>query len=176
MGISAEQRAKKLLRVTAFVDAKMRGLSNRDAAIASGCSPRTAASAGSRLAASKDVTEEIFRRGKALTQACTPATSDDDSNGVIAEPVGLSDAVLAAGQVKWVDGTSFLLAVVNAPLADLKIRVDAAFKLERVKAGFGSGKSQQPGLFENPEGVGSAQNAGSDAVAWKGLLSPAIVH
>lgn len=161
MASSTQQAEQRRLRVVAFVDGCLRGLSNKDSAIAAGFSPKTAAASGSRMAKSADVLDEIQRRGAMMAEssrlldptgnmAAESLVNADSSVGEIAEiKKGLSDHELEAASVKWVDGTSFLLAVVNAPRAALKIRVDAAFKLERIKAGFGGGKDRSPGLFDS---------------------------
>ena len=150
MGSSTRQSEQRRLRVVAFVDGRLRGLSNKDAAIAAGFNEKTAAAAGSRMAKSDDVLSEIRQRGVSLAAASRAVDPVADSSDVQAPetPIGLDDAMLVSAAVKWVDGTSFLLAVVNAPRADLKIRVDAAFKLERIKAGFGAGKEKAPSLFD----------------------------
>lgn len=135
------------MRVVAFVDARLRNLSNKDAAIASGYSPASASAAGARMAKSADVLAEIKARGAAMAAASCAVDPMADADPATV-PVGLADSILTQGLVKWADGSSFLLAVVNAPMADLKVRVDAAFKLERIKAGFGGGKTTQPGLFD----------------------------
>ncbi len=150
MGSSTRQAEQRRVRVVAFVDGRLRGLSNKDAAIAAGFNLKTAAAAGSRMAKSSDVLSEIKRRGAemaAASHAVDPAADVATVDAPESRP-GLDDVVLVPAAVKWVDGTSFLLAVVNAPRADLKIRVDAAFKLERIKAGFGAGKEKTPSLFD----------------------------
>ncbi len=45
----------------AFIVAVREGASNKDAAIAAGCSPKTASSAGSRLAKDPDVIRELHK-------------------------------------------------------------------------------------------------------------------
>jgi hypothetical protein len=150
MGSSTRQAEQRRVRVVAFVDGRLRGLSNKDAAIAAGFNLKTAAAAGSRMAKSADVLSEIKQRGAqmaAASHAVDPVADAATVEAPESQP-GLDDVMLASAAVKWVDGTSFLLAVVNAPRADLKIRVDAAFKLERIKAGFGAGKDRSPSLFD----------------------------
>jgi phage terminase small subunit len=150
MGSSTQQSEQRRLRVVAFVDGRLRGLSNKDAAIAAGFNEKTAAAAGSRMAKSNDVLSEIRQRGVSLAAAShsVDPVADSPSADAPDQAAGLDDAMLVSAAVKWVDGASFLLAVVNAPRADMKIRVDAAFKYERIKAGFGASKEKAPSLFD----------------------------
>ncbi|MRT27630.1 terminase small subunit [Herbaspirillum sp. CAH-3] len=99
--------AKKKL----FADAVMRGKSNRDAAIEAGYSAATASAAGSRLVKDPAVAEYL----KKCREASKPPGGE-----VASSPFDISRAL------QYSDPRSFLLATMNDPLTEDKLRVDAA--------------------------------------------------
>lgn len=99
--------AKKKL----FADAVMRGKSNKDAAIEAGYSAATASAAGSRLVKDPAVAEYL----KKCREATKPPGGEVASN-----PFDMSRAL------QYSDPRSFLLATMNDPLTEDKLRVDAA--------------------------------------------------
>lgn len=78
-----------------FAKAKLRGLSNREAAIAAGYSEKTASASGSRLAKDVDVLAEIERLK--LFQSAEPvAVAVEPSPGVVVQEVQPAHAVSVA--------------------------------------------------------------------------------
>jgi phage terminase small subunit len=124
----------------AFADAKLAGLSNKDAAIAAGYSAATASAAGSRLVKDQEVVNYLAERTKEVrkrAEAKAPAT-----------PVGKPDRPPfdLASLLHHSDPKAFLKAVMNEPMVDIKQRVDAAKSLlpfEHKKLGEGGKKEQQ---------------------------------
>lgn len=128
----------------AFADAKLAGLSNKDAAIAAGYSPATASPAGSRLVKDAAVvqylaerTQEVRNRaeGKAAATSAAAAASKPDR-----PPFDL------ASLLHHSDPKAFLKAVMNEPMVDIKQRVDAAKSLmpfEHKKLGEGGKKDEK---------------------------------
>jgi len=129
-------------RKRAFVDARRKGASNRDAAIAAGYSEKTASAAGSRLAKDKDVMGELHKLGalglmppdvnkvlKPDVKAPGPEGSPqedqqpaDQGEPSAAEPAGFDLAKVLMHS----DPKQFLLAVMNDQGQEAKLRVDAA--------------------------------------------------
>jgi len=112
-----------------FAEAKARGRSNKDAAIAAGYSPSSAAAAGSRLAKDPDVLAHLERKSKAKS-AKKPAPPAKATR----EPESLDDqAAVAAfdwGQAtQFSDPKAFLKAVMNDVETEPKLRVFAAKEL-----------------------------------------------
>lgn len=99
--------AKKKL----FADAVMRGKSNKDAAIEAGYSAATASAAGSRLVKDPAVAEYLKK--------CREATKAPGGE-VASSPFDIGRAL------QYSDPRSFLLATMNDPLTEGKLRVDAA--------------------------------------------------
>lgn len=134
----------------AFIDAVRGGASNKDAAIAAGCSPKTASAAGSRLAKDPDVMLELHKlnalfpngggvkadvkagvkaeRPKRVSKKAaepSPAPADDpaeDEQAGEPEPAGFD----LAKALNHADPKDFLLAVMNDMGTEPKLRVDAA--------------------------------------------------
>lgn len=95
----------------AFVTHKVAGCTNRDAAIAAGYAPGSAAQAGDRLAKHPTVR-------KAIAAATKVTPSVDTKTGAPTMPRG-----------KYNDPKSFLLDVMNLDGLPIAVRADAAFKL-----------------------------------------------
>lgn len=133
----------------AFIDAIRGGASNKDAAIAAGCSAKTASAAGSRLAKDPDVMLELHKlnalfpkaggvkadvkagvkaeRPKhapkaAAEPAVEPADRPADDQADEDEPAGFD----LAKALTHSDPKDFLLAVMNDGGTEPKLRVDAA--------------------------------------------------
>nr|WP_288355820.1 terminase small subunit [uncultured Pseudomonas sp.] len=133
----------------AFIDAVRGGASNKDAAIAAGCSPKTASAAGSRMAKDPDVMLELHKlnalfpngggvkadvkagvkaeRSKRVPKtSAEPAQQPEDNaegeQGEEDEPAGFD----LARALTHSDPKDFLLAVMNDGGTEPKLRVDAA--------------------------------------------------
>lgn len=125
----------------AFADAKLAGLSNKDAAIAAGYSPVTASPAGSRLVKDAAVVQYLAERtqevrNRAEGRAPQPAAPAPDGKPD-RPPFDL------ASLLHHSDPKAFLKAVMNEPMVDIKQRVDAAKSLmpfEHKKLGEGGKK------------------------------------
>lgn len=109
-----------------FIDALRTGASKKDAAIAAGYSEKTASAAGSRLAKDADVQTELHKlnalhpvKGGGPRTQPPPTTSAPVDEP---EPAGfdLRAALLHS------DPRDYLLAVMNDPESEAKLRVDAA--------------------------------------------------
>ncbi|MFD1556023.1 terminase small subunit [Paraburkholderia silviterrae] len=111
----------------AFADAVLAGKSNKEAAIEAGCSPKTASAAGSRLAKDKDVVAYIEQRGKkGAAKAELPSSLPQDD-----ERAAMTRAAVDAGFdlgaiLTFKDPRDFLLAAMNDPETEKKLRVTAA--------------------------------------------------
>lgn len=110
----------------AFVDALRGGASNKNAAIAAGYSASSASAAGSRLAKDPHVLAELARgtvnkNVKAKSSAKPPKVAepgpDEDSDRPIFD---------LAKALTFTDPKAFLIAAMNDPDAEAKLRVDAA--------------------------------------------------
>lgn len=110
----------------AFADALRGGASNKDAAIAAGYSASSASAAGSRLAKDPHVLAELAKgivnkNVKAKSSAKPPKVTepvlDDEDDG---PSFDLSRALT------FTDPKAFLIAAMNDPEAEAKLRVDAA--------------------------------------------------
>jgi phage terminase small subunit len=98
----------------AFADAVLAGLSNKDAAISAGFSEKTASAAGSRIVKDPDVKAYLDQRRQ------VPASA-----GARAMPApGPADEAFDIPPTA--DPVEFLTKVMNAPAADLRLRIDAA--------------------------------------------------
>jgi phage terminase small subunit len=132
----------------AFIVAVREGASNKDAAIAAGCSPKTASAAGSRLAKDVDVILELHKLNalfpidgnvkadvKAVVKAPRAKTSPREpkhAGEYIPKalrqpqvPVEQHDPEEGFGRV-YTDPKDYLLDDMNDPLLDRKDRRDAA--------------------------------------------------
>lgn len=128
-------------RKRAFADAKLAGLSNKDAAIAAGYSPATASSAGSRLVKDPDVAKYTADQKKQVRQRAV-----DKFKTPPAPPAGAPQrpAFDLEALTHFSDPKAFLRACMNEPQVEMKLRVDAAKALmpfEHQKKGEG-GKKQ----------------------------------
>ncbi len=109
-----------------FVDAKARGASNKEAAEAAGYAPSTASQAGSRLAKDLEIVaaiEALKRRPDAKGRAKPKTQSSPPEHG--SGPGHEEDDGLQ-GLPFTNDPKAWLLALMNAPDADAKLRVEAA--------------------------------------------------
>jgi len=99
----------------AFADAVLAGLSNKEAAIRAGFSEKTASAAGSRNVKDPDVKAYLDQRRQpaaatGMRAPMGPGPGDDDAIEI--PPTE--------------DPVEFLTKVMNAPAADLRLRIDAA--------------------------------------------------
>ena len=101
--------AKKKL----FAEAVLRGKSNKDAAIEAGYSAATASPAGSRLIKDKDVAKYIAACRKEMKSKEVPV-----------DPAPMPFDI--ARVLQFSDPKAFLLAAMNDPLKEDKLRIDAA--------------------------------------------------
>jgi phage terminase small subunit len=133
----------------AFIVAVREGASNKDAAIAAGCSEKTASAAGSRLAKDPDVIRELHKLNalfpvngdvKADVKAAVKTKSSKAPPGVAkhvsavvaralsappAHPEEVAEEPFLSGRV-YTDPKDYLLDDMNDPLLDRKDRRDAA--------------------------------------------------
>jgi phage terminase small subunit len=119
-----------------FAEAKARGLSNKDAAIAAGYSPNSAAAAGSRLAKDPDVLAHLGRKAKSKSAKKPSATAKATPAKPVpaTEPAALDEEAEKAafdwGQAtQFADPKAFLKAVMNDVETEPKLRVFAAKEL-----------------------------------------------
>jgi phage terminase small subunit len=110
----------------AFADALRGGASNKEAAIAAGYSASSASAAGSRLAkdphvlaalAAGTVNKNVKAKSPAKQPKAAQPDGDDDDGGPVFD---LSRALA------FTDPKAFLIAAMNDPEAEAKLRVDAA--------------------------------------------------
>jgi phage terminase small subunit len=132
----------------AFIVAVRDGASNKEAAIAAGCSPKTASAAGSRLAKDADVVRELHKLNalfpvsgdvkadvnRDVKPTCTkavprePKRADEYIPKALRQPqahVEQHDPEEGFGRV-YTDPKDYLLDDMNDPLLDRKDRRDAA--------------------------------------------------
>lgn len=110
----------------AFADALRGGASNKEAAIAAGYSASSASAAGSRLAKDPHVLAELAngtvnKNVKAQPKAKAPKSVEPE---VDAEDSGPTFDLARA--LTFTDPKAFLIAAMNDPEAEAKLRVDAA--------------------------------------------------
>ena len=110
----------------AFADALRGGASNKDAAIAAGYSASSASAAGSRLAKDPHVLAEL---AKGTVNKNVKAKSPANPPKVVTPGVGDEDdgpIFDLARALTFTDPKAFLIAAMNDPDAEAKLRVDAA--------------------------------------------------
>ncbi|ETF07996.1 terminase small subunit [Pseudomonas moraviensis] len=110
----------------AFVDALRGGASNKDAAIAAGYSASSASAAGSRLAKDPHVLAELAKgRINKNVKAKSPTKQ---TRAVEPDVVDTDDGPTfdLARALTFTDPKAFLIAAMNDPEAEAKLRVDAA--------------------------------------------------
>lgn len=123
-----------------FADAVLAGSSNKEAAIAAGYSPATAAQSGSRMAKDPAIVKFLGERKaapKTAKRSAPPPPPDDDP-----------DDLLGTG---YVDPKVFLLSAMNNALLEPRQRIDAAKALlpfTHVKLGEGGKKDQKQAAAE----------------------------
>ena len=120
-----------------FIDALRGGASNQDAAIAAGYSEKSASAAGSRMAKDPDVVAELHKlnalhpvkpsvKGSVKPKKANPASEpvveseDDVDDEYVSGSFDLSKAV------HYSDPKAYLLAAMNDPQTETKLRIDAA--------------------------------------------------
>ncbi|MGO4304204.1 terminase small subunit [Cupriavidus sp. RAF12] len=124
-----------------FAEAKGKGMSNKDAAIAAGYSAASAAAAGSRLAKDPDVLAYLDRKKRAKKSSVVPAPVDPELKKVAAA-VGFD--VTKTFSTK--DALEFLIAAFNDPMTEPRLRIDAAKAVvpyQHAKKGEGGKKDAQ---------------------------------
>jgi phage terminase small subunit len=119
-----------------FAEAKGRGLSNKDAAIAAGYSASSAAASGSRLAKDPDVLAHLDRkkRAAAAKKPAPPAKTLPSKDPATLEAETLDDETAIASfdweqATRFGDPKAFLKAVMNDVETEPKLRVFAAKEL-----------------------------------------------
>lgn len=119
-----------------FAEAKARGLSNKDAAIAAGYSASSAAAQGSRLAKDADVVAHLNRKtkAKAAKRTAPPPKVAPVEERRAREPETLDEEAAIASfdweqATRFSDPKAFLNAVMNDMETEPKLRVFAAKEL-----------------------------------------------
>lgn len=150
----------------AFIEAIRGGASNKDAAIAAGCSPKTASAAGSRMAKDPDVMLELHKlnalfpngggvkadvkagvkaeRSKRVLKPESKRLETPESGADVLDDLDM-EAIDPSLQLQYDDPKDFLRAVMNSSLTDIKFRVDAGKALmpfEHQRRGEGGKKEQ----------------------------------
>jgi phage terminase small subunit len=105
-----------------FAEAKMVGKSNKDAAIAAGCSVKSASAAGSRLA--KDIEVVAYLATRKVAAPRQDATQPDVP--ITAPPEKQTPTFDVNAALMHTDPKAFLLVAMNDMKMDHKLRVDAA--------------------------------------------------
>lgn len=110
----------------AFADALREGASNKDAAIAAGYSASSASAAGSRLA--KDPHVLAYLKTSPVNKKVKPApeASKPDASGPGTHDEDDGPTFDLAKALTFTDPKAFLIAAMNDPEAEAKLRVDAA--------------------------------------------------
>ncbi|USE78917.1 terminase small subunit [Cupriavidus gilardii] len=119
-----------------FAEAKAKGLSNKDAAVAAGYSASSAAAQGSRLAKDPDVVAHLNRKtkAKAAKRTAPPAKVAPVEERRAPEPETLDEEAAIASfnweqATRFSDPKAFLKAVMNDMETEPKLRVFAAKEL-----------------------------------------------
>lgn len=107
----------------AFADAVLAGKSNKDAAIDAGYSAATASAAGSRLVKDEDVVAYLSKQREKAEKRANSAQSDSQDE--------VTEAAVSAGFdlssiMAFKDPKDFLLAAMNDPETEQRLRIDAA--------------------------------------------------
>ncbi|MEN7529248.1 terminase small subunit [Cupriavidus sp. DL-D2] len=113
-----------------FAEAKAKGHTNKEAAIAAGYSAGSAAAAGSRLAKDPDVLAHLERKAKAKAprKPSPPAKATPAKPLAPAEPQALADEAESIWEraTQFSDPKAFLKAAMNDDSTEPKLRVFAA--------------------------------------------------
>ncbi|MDH0745742.1 terminase small subunit [Pseudomonas sp. GD03842] len=120
-----------------FIDALRKGASNKDAAIAAGYSEKSASAAGSRMAKDPDVVAELHKLNalhpvkgdvKKTVKDKRPETAVEPADEASAEPEDedFTAAFDLNKALHYSDPKAYLLAAMNDPETDPKLRIDAA--------------------------------------------------
>ena len=116
-----------------FIDALRGGASNKDAAIAAGCPEKTASAAGSRLAKDPDVIAELHKlnalkpvKGAVKANPAKAASEGEQVNPPEAADDTYSGSFDLAKALSFSDPKAYLLAAMNDPETEQKLRIDAA--------------------------------------------------
>lgn len=124
-----------------FADAVLAGSTNKEAAIAAGYSPATAAQSGSRMAKEPAIAAYLAEhRGAAPAKSVAPAPARPPAPPKADEPAG------GAAELTYTDPESFLMDQMNDPLLDMRMRIDVAKALmpfKHQKLGEGGKKDQR---------------------------------
>lgn len=107
----------------AFADAVLAGKSNKDAAIEAGYSAATASAAGSRLVKDEDVVSYLSKQREKAEKCANSAQSNSRDE--------VTEAAVSAGFdlssiMAFKDPKDFLLAAMNDPETEQRLRIDAA--------------------------------------------------
>lgn len=110
----------------AFADALRGGASNKDAAIAAGYSASSASAAGSRLAKDPHVLAELAKGAINKNVKAKPAAPKAKTAEPDTELPDDGPTFDLARALTFTDPKAFLIAAMNDPEAEAKLRVDAA--------------------------------------------------
>lgn len=139
-----------------FADAKLRGLTNKEAAVAAGYSEATAAQAGSRLAKDKDVIAALERTGEAKDTKESPQYQEALAQVIQAQAEGKPSSIDIGKIVLTSDPLAYMMGVMNDPEADPKLRLEASKAL----AAFTIAKPGEKGKKEQQQDAAKQSNAG----------------
>ncbi|SEJ49769.1 Phage terminase, small subunit [Pseudomonas sp. NFR16] len=120
-----------------FIDALRRGASNKDAAIAAGYSEKSASAAGSRMAKDPDVVAELHKlnalhpvkpvvKGSVKAPKAEPTPEQDHETAAEPDEDYVSGSFDLSKALHYSDPKAYLLAAMNDPETDPKLRIDAA--------------------------------------------------
>ena len=147
-----------------FADAKGKGMSNKDAAIAAGYSAASAGAAGSRLAKDPDVLAHLERKARAKVQkrSALAAKAAPAKPAETPEANGLDDEseTIWTQATQFSDPKAFLKAAMNDNLTEPKLRVFAANAL-------------MPYFHKKLGDTGKKEQAAADAKKAAGRFAPA---
>lgn len=147
-----------------FAEAKGKGMSNKDAAIAAGYSAASAGAAGSRLAKDPDVLAQLERKAKAkLPKKSAPAAKAAPAKPLeVPRERALDDEAETIWEqaTQFSDPKAFLKAAMNDNLTEPKLRVFAANAL-------------MPYFHKKLGDTGKKEQAAVDAKKAAGRFAPA---
>lgn len=129
-----------------FADAVLAGSTNKEAAIAAGYSPATAAQSGSRM-----VKDEAISAYLAEHKGTTPTTEVALAPKHVLTPPKADEPPGGAGELTYTDPEKFLMDQMNDPLLEMRMRIDVAKALmpfKHQKLGEGGKKEQRLGNAE----------------------------
>jgi phage terminase small subunit len=150
----------------AFIVAVREGASNKDAAIAAGCSEKTASAAGSRLAKDSDVVRELHKLDALfpVNAAVKPDVKASVKTAKPERPVRVSPAVAPRTEPKTSpsivvddDPLSFFKSMMADEEMDPKLRLDAAKALASFTVSKPGEKGKKEQVQEAAEQVASGR-------------------